>query len=67
MFCLGSRDRFPLIHLTSENAPSTAQRSECAVQVDRVFMTAASEIFQDAPCKADIKIGTDWSFQAATA
>lgn len=35
---------------------------ECAALVDGVFMQAASEIFQDAPCKADIKIGTNWAF-----
>jgi len=40
---------------------------ECSDLVNRVFMQAASEIFQDAPCKADIKIGSDWSFQAVTA
>lgn len=37
---------------------------DCAELVDRVFMEAASEIFQDAPCKADVKIGRDWSFKA---
>jgi DNA polymerase I len=40
---------------------------ECSELVNRVFMAAASEIFQDAPCKADIKIGADWSFQKAKA
>jgi DNA polymerase-1 len=40
---------------------------ECADLVNDVFMIAASEIFQDAPCKADIKIGTNWAFQEATA
>jgi DNA polymerase I len=40
---------------------------ECSDLVNKVFMAAASEIFQDAPCKADIKIGTDWSFQKAEA
>jgi DNA polymerase-1 len=40
---------------------------ECAELVDRVFMVAAAEIFQDAPCKADVKIGSDWSFQGVTA
>ncbi len=40
---------------------------ECAELVNSVFMAAASEIFQDAPCKADVKIGSDWSFQGVTA
>lgn len=40
---------------------------ECAELVNRVFMIAASEIFQDAPCKADVKIGGNWSFVEATA
>jgi DNA polymerase-1 len=40
---------------------------ECSELVNRVFMAAASEIFQDAPCKADIKIGANWSFQKAEA
>jgi DNA polymerase-1 len=41
--------------------------AECAELVDSVFMTAAGEIFQDAPCKADVKIGADWSFVEAKA
>jgi DNA polymerase-1 len=46
----------------------SAERTEdCAYLVNRVFMTAASEIFQDAPCKADVKIGADWSFAEASA
>jgi len=36
---------------------------ECSELVNRVFMVAASEIFHDAPCAADVKIGSDWSFQ----
>jgi DNA polymerase-1 len=40
---------------------------ECAELVNSVFMAAAAEIFQDAPCKADVKIGSDWSFQGVTA
>jgi len=40
---------------------------ECSELVNRVFMQAASEIFQDAPCKADVKIGADWSFAEASA
>jgi DNA polymerase I len=38
------------------------QAEECSELVNRVFMQAAGEIFQDAPCSADVKIGTDWSF-----
>jgi DNA polymerase-1 len=37
--------------------------AECADLVNWVFMVAASEIFQDAPCKADIKIGSNWAFK----
>ncbi len=40
---------------------------ECSELVNRVFMAAAGEIFQDAPCKADVKIGNDWSFAEARA
>jgi DNA polymerase-1 len=40
---------------------------ECSELVNRVFMAAAGEIFRDAPCKADVKIGADWSFVEATA
>ena len=40
---------------------------ECSELVNRVFMQAANEIFQDAPCKADVKIGADWSFAEAGA
>jgi DNA polymerase I len=40
---------------------------ECSELVNRVFMAAASEIFQDAPCKADVKIGGNWSFVEASA
>jgi DNA polymerase I-like protein with 3'-5' exonuclease and polymerase domains len=40
---------------------------ECSELVNRVFMAAAGEIFQDAPCKADVKIGTNWSFAEAGA
>lgn len=40
---------------------------ECSELVNRVFMAAAGEIFQDAPCKADVKIGNDWSFAEAGA
>jgi DNA polymerase I len=41
-----------------------AERAEeCSELVNRVFMVAASEIFHDAPCAADVKIGSDWSFQ----
>jgi DNA polymerase I len=39
---------------------------ECSELVNLVFMAAAGEIFQDAPCKADIKIGDNWSFQEAS-
>jgi len=38
---------------------------ECSELVNRVFMQAAGEIFHDAPCSADVKIGTDWSFTEA--
>jgi len=38
---------------------------ECAEQVNLTFMAAADEIFHDAPCSADVKIGSDWSFQVA--
>ena len=45
-----------------------AERAEeCSELVNRVFMVAASEIFHDAPCAADVKIGSDWSFQEVTA
>ena len=45
-----------------------AERAEeCAELVNRVFMAAAGEIFHDAPCSADVKIGGDWSFQEAEA
>ena len=40
---------------------------ECSELVNWVFMVAASEIFQDAPCKADVKIGSNWSFQEVLA
>ena len=40
---------------------------ECSELVNRVFMAAAGEIFRDAPCAADVKIGTDWSFAEALA
>jgi DNA polymerase-1 len=40
---------------------------ECSELVNQVFMQAAGEIFQDAPCKADVKVGTDWSFAEARA
>lgn len=40
---------------------------ECADLVNWVFMLAAQEIFQDTPCKADMKIGSDWSFAEASA
>ena len=40
---------------------------ECSELVNLVFMIAASEIFQDAPCKADVKIGSNWAFQEVTA
>ncbi|GAB6265573.1 MAG: bifunctional 3'-5' exonuclease/DNA polymerase [Methanothrix sp.] len=41
-----------------------AERAEeCSELVNRVFMIAAGEIFQDAPCKADVKIGSDWAFK----
>ncbi len=40
---------------------------ECADLVNWVFMMAAQEVFLDAPCKADVKIGADWSFQEAVA
>jgi DNA polymerase-1 len=40
---------------------------ECSELVNQVFMVAASEIFHDAPCAADVKIGSDWSFQEVTA
>ena len=40
---------------------------ECADLVNWVFMMAAQEVFQDAPCKADVQIGADWSFQEALA
>jgi len=36
--------------------------TECAELVNSVFMVAAGEIFQDAPCKADVKIGSNWAF-----
>ena len=45
-----------------------AERAEeCSELVNRVFMVAASEIFQDAPCKADVKVGGNWSFVEAVA
>ena len=44
----------------------TEQSEECSELVNRVFMAAASEIFQDAPCKADVKVGSNWSFVEAT-
>jgi DNA polymerase I len=45
-----------------------AERAEeCSELVNQVFMVAASEIFHDAPCAADVKIGGDWSFQEVTA
>jgi len=37
---------------------------ECSELVNRVFMVAASEIFHDAPCAADVKVGNNWSFTA---
>jgi DNA polymerase-1 len=40
---------------------------ECSELVNRVFMAAAGEIFRDAPCAADVKIGTNWSFAEASA
>jgi DNA polymerase-1 len=40
---------------------------ECAELVNRVFMAAAGEIFHDAPCAADVKTGSNWSFQEAKA
>ena len=45
----------------------TEQSEECSELVNRVFMAAAGEIFQDAPCKADVKIGNDWSFKEVRA
>jgi len=45
----------------------TERAEECAELVNRVFMVAAGEIFQDAPCKADVKVGSDWSFAEASA
>jgi len=45
-----------------------AERSqECSELVNQVFMMAAGEIFHDAPCAADVKIGSDWSFAEAPA
>ena len=45
-----------------------AERAEeCSELVNRVFMVAASEIFHDAPCAADVKIGGNWSFAEASA
>ena len=44
-----------------------SRAKECSELVNDVFMRAAGEIFKDAPCAADIKIGNDWSFQEATA
>lgn len=42
-----------------------AERAEeCAELIDQSFMVAANEIFQDVPCKADVKIGSNWSFKA---
>jgi len=38
------------------------QADECGELVNRVFMEAANEIFQDAPCKADVKVGNNWGF-----
>lgn len=35
---------------------------ECAGLVNGCFDDAASEILQNVPCKADIKIGTNWAF-----
>jgi len=46
---------------------SVGRAQECADLVNWVFMMAAGEIFHDAPCAADIKIGSDWSFQEAKA
>ena len=40
----------------------TERSEECSELVNSVFMAAAGEIFQDAPCKADVKVGSDWSF-----
>jgi DNA polymerase-1 len=45
----------------------TERAEECSELVNWVFMVAASEIFQDAPCKADVKIGSNWAFQEASA
>jgi DNA polymerase-1 len=45
---------------------SADRAKECAQLVERCFMQAASEIFHDAPCAADIKVGADWSFQGKT-
>jgi DNA polymerase-1 len=39
-----------------------SRAEECADLVNSVFMIAAREIFQDAPCKADVKIGDNWGF-----
>lgn len=41
--------------------------AECAELVNQTFMAAAGEIFHDAPCAADVKTGSDWSFQEAKA
>jgi len=46
---------------------SVERAQECADLVNWVFMMAAGEIFHDAPCAADIKIGSDWAFQEAKA
>jgi DNA polymerase I-like protein with 3'-5' exonuclease and polymerase domains len=41
-----------------------AERTEeCSELIDHMFMVAANEIFQDVPCKADIKVGSNWSFK----
>jgi len=45
----------------------TERAVECAELVNQTFMAVAGEIFQDAPCKADVKIGSNWSFVEASA
>ena len=46
---------------------SVERALECSELVNQVFMRAAGEIFHDTPCAADVKIGSNWSFQEAEA
>ena len=46
---------------------SAERAEECSELVNRTFMLAAQQIFHDAPCAADVKVGSNWSFQEAEA